>query len=475
MIRRHILSSSLVVAVAAAMPALAIVVAQSFDATSKTMVLTSLAATLVAVAFGALALRRIWSDVQTPLDQAADLLQSPNAEIDRLARLIEGAFHDRDRLLSDVEHHRDQLLHITESFDEPVLVVTQEETIIFANKSAAEFLQISQERLVGSQSPQSITQAPLLVAIRRALVGGRHRARADLGTHRGARIYNVSSGPIEIGPDENGALLILRDVTDLARAAQMKTDFVANASHELRTPLAAIRAALDTARIAAEENPEQMMRFIDMAPAHLTRLEEMTRDLIDLSRLESPDLKLSGEPLAVNDLCDSLLALLNDHANRRNVTIDIDMAEGVHGFKTDPRLVHLVLKNLLDNAIKFCNEGSSVRLVAAIAMGGDARRRARFEVRDEGVGIPLNQQQRVFERFYQGDGARQGSGASAKRGTGLGLSIVKHAVTALGGEVGLESVYQHGTTIWFVIPELSMHEAPANSDSDDADLKEFER
>lgn len=474
MIRRHILASLQIAVAAAATPTIAIIVADAAGADPPMLVLSGLAGTLLAAGIGAIALRRVWREAQAPLTEVARLLDRDPSDIADLPVLVADAFAQRDTAHTELAHQHDQLHHIIESLDEPVLVIDQEETIVFANRSASDFFQIKRERLIGAPAPQAVTQAPLLAAVRRALTGGRHTARADLATHRGPRIYDVSSAPIATGDDASGAVLTLRDVTDLARAARMKTDFVANASHELRTPLAAIRAALDTARLAAEDNPEQMLRFIDMAPAHLRRLEEMTRDLIDLSRLESPDLRLGAEPLALNELCDSLRTLHEEQAQSRGVEIRFEWADSLGGFRTDPRLIHLVLKNLLDNALKFCDEGSTVRVVGAIAMGGDARRRARFEVRDQGVGIPLNQQQRVFERFYQVDAARPGmpAGSSSKRGTGLGLSIVKHAVGALGGEVGLESVYQQGTTVWFVIPEAA---TDSPEPSDDADFEQLHR
>ncbi len=462
-------------AAAAAAPTIAVIVADAVGAQRSAIVLSALATSIGAGVVASLALRRVWREANVHLALTARKLDASRAEIVDLPRMIARAFEARDAALGEASRQHDHLRHIIDSLDEPMLVIDQTEEIIFANRAASEFFQIKHERLIGAPAPQAITQGPLLTAVRRALVGGRHTARTDLGTHRGPRIYDVSSAPIAAGNDATGAVLVLRDVTDLARAARMKTDFVANASHELRTPLAAIRAALDTARLAANDDPEQMLRFIDMAPAHLRRLEEMTRDLIDLSRLESPDLHIGAEPLSVLDLCDSLRTLHAEQGAARGVTLQFELTEGVNGFRTDPRLVHLVLKNLIDNALKFCDDDTTVRIVGAIAMGGDTRRRARFEVRDQGVGIPLNQQQRVFERFYQVNAARPGlsaAGNSSKRGTGLGLSIVKHAVSALGGEVGLESVYQEGTTVWFVIPELPM---PNDDDSDDTDFEQLHR
>jgi signal transduction histidine kinase len=146
---------------------------------------------------------------------------------------------------------------------------------------------------------------------------------------------------------------------------------------------------------------------------------------------------------------------------------------------TDRKLLTLMLRNLIENATKFAFEGSEVRVAGTLieahlppaagaiaASGGESsigpvsRGVARFEVIDKGIGIPIGQQDRVFERFYQVDPARAGGGSPGKRGTGLGLAIVKHAAKALGGRVGLKSVWGQGTTAWAEVP-VQFGSAPA--------------
>ena len=418
---------------------------------------------------------------------AAGTLGAPFTEPEDLAETLARGLREARRTRADADASLRRLRVITDALDEAILAINQAELLLYVNRAACELFQISPERAIGAGVQDVLTQAALLGAVRRGLRGDHPREQVHLTTRVGPRIFEVSSGPIPVGAEDDGAVLILRDVTDLAQAARMKTDFVANASHELRTPLAAIRAALDTARAVAEDDPTLLLRFIDMVPAHLRRLEEMTGDLMDLSRLENPDLRVRAEPLSRLDLREALLSLCADAAKDREGDLLFDLDEALDGFLTDPRLVQLIAKNLVDNALKFCHRGGVVRVSAAVAPGDGAARRARFEVRDSGIGIPLNQQQRVFERFYQVNEARTGgrSGVRARRGTGLGLSIVKHAVGALDGEVGLESVYHEGTTVWFVIPEgrptddhdpRSDHRSEPRSDaSEDADLEQFER
>ncbi len=453
-------SPAATVVVAALSPALLAGVALGLGASASASVQTGIAAAVITAAVGAGLMRRRERALAQPFQRAARELSLPDsidqtAGVDLLRRLLA----DERREHAHARGALEQLRTIADALDEPILSIDRAERIVYINKSARDFFSVSIEPL-GADLQEVVTQASLLAAARRGLAGEHPRERIDLATRLGPRIYQVSSGPIPVGERDPGALLILRDVTDLARAARMKTDFVANASHELRTPLAAIRAALDTARAAADDDPALLIRFIDMAPPHIRRLEELTRDLMDLSRLEDPDLRVRVEPLSLIELRDSLAELFAQTAAARRVRLAFDFDHDLDGFRTDPRLVHLILKNLIDNALKFCRDDTPVEIIAAPTRARAATRSAEFTVRDRGVGIPLNQQQRVFERFYQVDQARTGVGSGlTRRGTGLGLAIVKHAVGALDGAVALESVLHEGTTVRFTIPELRTGDA----------------
>jgi two-component system, OmpR family, phosphate regulon sensor histidine kinase PhoR len=400
-------------------------------------------------------IRRRWQGVTTAVDELARRLSHDGVSPDlrEMPLLLDQLIADHDGRLRHANQQLEGRSAILDSFDEPVLVIDTAQTIVFANQAAAEFLQTDIDRLVNSPAQQVMTHTLMLEVAQSGLSGEHRTERINLTTRQGERIIEAISSPVVSRNQPAGAVFLLRDVTDLARAARMKTDFVANASHELRTPIASIKAALETAR-SAHDDPETARRFIDMIPAHLGRLEEMTRDLIDLSRLENPNLSLESAPLSLSELTHSLNEIFQDRAQDLHVQIIAELAPELEGFPTNARLVHLILKNLLDNALKFCNENSTVHLVGTVFSNNP--RQARFEVRDEGIGVPINQQRRIFERFYQVDAAKLSMprDRAPLRGTGLGLAIVKHAVGALHGEVGVDSVYQKGTTVWFVIPEL---------------------
>ncbi|MEL6740062.1 MAG: HAMP domain-containing sensor histidine kinase, partial [Planctomycetota bacterium] len=247
------------------------------------------------------------------------------------------------------------------------------------------------------------------------------------------------------------------------QANQAKSEFLANMSHELRTPVASIRGAAETLATLPED-PQMVARLVSMVENNARRLEEMVSDLLDLSRLESPDQRPTVEPVDLHAMAGELRDMFADRLGEQGLALEFDIAPGLERLISDPSLVELILRNLIDNACKHARDNTIVRVVARLAeirpspdlptplVVDDARPMLGMRVRviDEGTGIPLRDQRRIFERFYQVDPAR--AGGQRRRGTGLGLAIVKHAARRLGGGVGVESVWQQGTTMIVELP-----------------------
>lgn len=242
-----------------------------------------------------------------------------------------------------------------------------------------------------------------------------------------------------------GRLLVLTDVTELAKTMQVKADFAANASHELRTPLSAIRMAVETLKsmdLANDVAPAG--HFLDVIARHSRRLEAMVQDLLDLSRVESSGVRFEKSDIDLPIALDELRAMFAVALDDKSLRWEVDIAPDVGVLVASPVLVRLILSNLIDNAIKFTPEGGFVRVVSRATEQGLV-----LSVVDSGCGIAPEEQARVFERFYQVHRARSGP----QRGTGLGLSIVRHAVTAMRGEVTIESRLGEGTAVIVTIPQ----------------------
>jgi len=259
-------------------------------------------------------------------------------------------------------------------------------------------------------------------------------------------------GDSSVGDDrpaatESGRLLVFTDVTDLTRAVQMKADFAANASHELRTPLSAILAAAETLRLEGSRSMSDTDQFLEVIERHGRRMQAMVVDLLDLSRLESPLARFEPQPVRTRDVAAEMHADFSEGLSAKKLAWRVDIAPGCHEMTVHPDLIRIVLRNLIENAIRFTAPGGFVAL-SVKRVDGDIR----LEVADNGCGIPPEDQERVFERFYQVARARSG----ADRGTGLGLSIVRHAVAAMSGTVELESAVGKGTRVTVSIPQPRM-------------------
>ncbi|MFA6043661.1 MAG: ATP-binding protein [Phycisphaerales bacterium] len=344
----------------------------------------------------------------------------------------------------------------------PVLATDKAGVVVFANEAASGFFRDRVGPLTGRNFEELFTQAEVLSLHASAQQGGIGQGQVRLTGPDGARLYQVFASPSP-GVLPLGAIMTMRDVTELATAVQLKTDFVANASHELRTPLSSIRGAVETLEDGAWEDEPMRNRLTRMIAGNVTRLEDMVRDLLDLSTLESPEAPVELTTCRLSDVTSALRDTFEPVASERSVMITFEIDPRLERMHTDPKLLLLVLRNLIDNAIKFAYEQTEVRVVGEITPAPvTVRPGARFRVVDQGIGIPYGAQHRVFERFYQVDGSR--TGHVQRRGTGLGLAIVKHAVRRLGGAISVESVWKQGTTMTVELPasvELAQAEPAA--------------
>lgn len=285
--------------------------------------------------------------------------------------------------------------------------------------------------------------------------------RLQVDTADGPIALLARSSAIELAnPDadtrggQSGRLVVLTDITELTRTIQIKTDFVANASHELRTPLSAIRGSVETLmQMDLRHDAPAAMNFIGMIDRHSGRLADIVGDLLDLSRLESPGARFPAEDVRMPDLLEETRTRFATPLSNKPLEWRVDCPVSAEPLRVSPQLLRLVLDNLVENAIKFTEPGGFVAVVCR--RNGDEYR---IDVVDNGCGIPLDDQVRVFERFYQVERARSGSSGRVGnlRGTGLGLSIVRHAVAGMNGRVELRSRVGEGTTVSVLIPQAAL-------------------
>ena len=239
---------------------------------------------------------------------------------------------------------------------------------------------------------------------------------------------------------DDHTLVVLRDVTEDRRLEAVRRDFVENASHELKTPAATIQATAETLRGAAADDPAEIPRFAARLERESLRLSRIVADLLDLSRLESGGSTEGDVSLAAiaRDECGRLRA----DAEAAGVTLEL-VVEGPGTVRGSAQDLSLLVRNLIDNAIRYSPEGGTV-IVEVLPDDG----RTAVRVRDTGLGIPTRDLSRIFERFYRVDRAR----SRATGGTGLGLAIVKHVVENHGGRTNVQSELGRGSTFEVTFP-----------------------
>lgn len=266
------------------------------------------------------------------------------------------------------------------------------------------------------------------------------RRLVEEGERGQGRIFSAQAAPVGNGQ----MVLYLRDVTAEAQLERVKADLVANVSHELRTPLAALGALAET--LSDPDLPQdQRLHFLSRVGHQVRRMQALVDDLLSLSRLESSQPQPAPEQVELKELAGELFSALRPLAEEASVSLEADCSL-VTPVLADREILEVVLKNLLENAIRYNRPGGKVVFSARPADGA-----VLLAVRDTGEGIPPQHVSRIFERFYRVDPHR----SREKGGTGLGLSIVKHGVGRLGGEISVESTVGVGSTFTIRLPSAS--------------------
>ncbi len=252
------------------------------------------------------------------------------------------------------------------------------------------------------------------------------------------RVLLVNARPL----GDEGAVIVLHDLTELRRLETVRRDFVANVSHELKTPLTSISGYAET---LLSDNPdtETSRRFLEIIVSNTHRMQHLVDELLDLSRIEAGRWQPRPEAVDVGAAIREAWASLADRAAQRSVRLALEIDSHANTVWADPDAVRQIYTNLLDNALRYSTPGRTVTCAARVQEGG-----TELTVSDEGSGISREHLPRIFERFYRADPSR----SREEGGTGLGLAIVKHLVEAHGGRVSAESELGRGTTVRLWLP-----------------------
>jgi two-component system phosphate regulon sensor histidine kinase PhoR len=338
---------------------------------------------------------------------------------------------------------------LSDALDVPFLVVDNKRVIRHINKQAQVLFSIDKKRSksLAGKSLLAITRNKQLDELAKKAIRSGQAGPVTIIV-RSTKDFTYQVRAVSSGTDSSSLVaLFFSDLTDIEHLRTVRTDFVANVSHELRTPLASIRALAETLNYGAINDPAMSERFLGTIIKEVDRLVRLSEDLLLLTRAESTVRTLGHFDLrdVIQDVYDRLFSV----ADRRGVRYKLSLPDASVFICADYSEIDQVVFNLIDNGIKYTPQGGDV-VVSCEQLNSDAV----LSVADTGIGMLVEDTERIFERFWRADRARkmvndQGSSTS---GTGLGLSIVKHIVEANMGTIAVESELGVGSTFTVRLP-----------------------
>ena len=336
---------------------------------------------------------------------------------------------------TELRRRRDEFDAATGSMTEGLVLLNEQRSVLSINKSATKILDIS--RYCIGKDILSLSSAPQLHEIVGKALGGEHcEAHITLG----GVSYRFYASPVSSGDKVTGVVLLMLDTTEKEKAEQLRREFSANVSHELKTPLHTISGSAELLANGIVK-PEDVPQFLSRIQSEAKRMTALIDDIIKLSHLDE-----GAEDMQREDV--DLLAVARREANNlaqtaENAEVKLSVSGESAVINGIPQLLDAIVHNLCENAIKYNRPGGFVHVNVR-----HEGAKALLTVEDNGIGIPLEQQERIFERFYRVDKSH----SREVGGTGLGLSIVKHAAALHNAQISVSSVPGKGTTITIAFP-----------------------
>jgi two-component system, OmpR family, phosphate regulon sensor histidine kinase PhoR len=358
---------------------------------------------------------------------SSDEIAHVAAALDKTARKLEEGFHA-------LENSRQTLETLLNSMQEAVIAISQDQRVLWANQRMERLLPGGVR--LGAPLVQSVRDPEILESMQKAL-DMRDVTMARAAKISSGRIFDVTAAPMPGG----GAVAVLHDQTEIERVEKTRRDFIANVSHELRTPLTSIQGYAETL-LEANGVAGPQREFLEIIRKNAMRMSRLTEDLLVLARVESGEQAFNMQLTMPQELLDDASQTFRELAASRGIELSVINTSN-SAVLVDRYAIHQVLSNLIDNALKYGDQGGKILLGA-----GETEEGVQFYVRDFGAGIPSEHLPRLFERFYRVDKAR----SRESGGTGLGLAIAKHVVRAHAGTIRAESELNHGSTFYFTLP-----------------------
>ncbi|MBM7624959.1 two-component system histidine kinase PnpS [Sporohalobacter salinus] len=366
-------------------------------------------------------------------------------ELGRLSRAFNNMADKLEAKINEISGEKNKIEAILRGMGDGVIAVNDVGKIILLNPAAEHLFQLQEKKTLGKYILEVTHNHKLEETIMSSLEKGKDITEEIETIYPPEKIIRVHVTPIKNDKTtEQGAVAVLRDVTELRRLEKIRTEFVGNVSHELRTPLTSIKGYVET--LLAEEKCERgiRQRFLQIIKDETDRLEQLITDLLNLSQLESKSDSFEQELVDLNQVIEDVLTTVMPKADEEKIDLKVEVPPNVTKVRGNQGQLERLYINLVDNGIKYTSNGGQVRIEVY-----EDETKVWTEISDTGMGIPEEDLPRIFERFYRVDKAR----SRKLGGTGLGLSIVKHILESHNGGIEVESEVGEGTNFIFWFPK----------------------
>lgn len=373
--------------------------------------------------------------------QKVDDVPSDYKELKPLIRKVKEQHDEIQNYLDDIEEERNTIRTVVDTISDGIILLNEHKEIVDYNRKIVDIFHPAEDKRYRRIASLYHNEDWLRVIGKAYRTEGRQEYTMNLFD----KPYRMVMNKIELSDGETGLLIVLRDMTASYMAEKMRREFSANVSHELKTPLTSISGFAEMIANGMYQKPDDVKLFGSRIVNESQRMLTLIDTIMHLSRIEETETTITWKTVSMDSLVRYAADLIEPQAKAKGVTISVD-AEPLYTYGNAALLSELVM-NLLDNAVKYNKEGGSVHAL----LQPEGEDKLSLTISDNGIGIPKEKQDRVFERFYRAEESRNKSTG----GSGLGLAICKHIVEKHKGTLSMTSEEGKGTTFTVILPRMS--------------------
>ncbi len=391
------------------------------------------------------------------IEEKAKELEKKAEEMSQTQTALLNLAEDTDQASKDAEEEKEKTMAIIQNFLDGLFFFDAKKELILANPKAEEMFDVKARDVLGRSTKELKTFPTFKPLIKVVGEDVKEVFREEITTEN-EMFFEITSIPIKKDKKDVGTLINIHDITREKSIEKIKSEFVSVAAHQLRTPLAGIKWTLQTILEEEEdaEIPEEIIGFIRKAYEANDRMVNLVNDLLNVTRIEEGRYVYEPEELDFMEVVNPVIEAYKEHIENKGLKFNIqESEEELPRVKVDREKIGIVIQNFLDNAMKYTSEGE-IDLVIEHVKG-----KIRVSVKDSGVGIPDDQQKRLFNKFFRAANVQR----MDTEGSGLGLFIAKNIIESHGGKVGFSSKAGEGSTFFFTLP--------ANKEEIDSFFKDF--